>query len=691
MIFRELIRQHPFIRLLLPFVCGILLANFLSFPSEFGWGSMFLGFIGIVVFVFNSTLRKSYAFRTLFGFFVFAFFLGFGSQRYSGTESDMLISNSDTVVFFIGKVMENPVEKDNSMSSVFFINKIKRAERWTNESAKLMLYLQKSREAKRLQPGDQMILKAHLQRVKNSGNPYEFNYAAYLKTQHILYSVYVDSLSWRSLDSEPQFSLEILAQNWRNHLLSIYKQNGIKGDSFDILAALTLGYKTGIDPEVKQAWINAGAMHVLAVSGLHVGIIYLVMNFMLGFFMRFKWGRWIRGVVLIFTLWMYALLTGMSPSVTRAATMFCFIVLGEMMNRQGSIYNSLAASAFFLLMVDPFLLFTVGFQFSYLAVASIVFFQPRLDKLIYVKNPLLNKIWQLTTVGIAAQIGTFPLSIYYFHQFPTYFLLSGYLVISMAGFLIYLSVILLLFSPISSISSVLGWLLHKSVQVLNNTIVRIQKLPGSVIEDIPMDAYQLFLLYLLLFCLIFIFSLKRKNAIFTFLILLIALQIPTVIDRFQEPEKGFVVFHSRKHSLMGFFEGEKMKILSDSLILDANKDRILKPYLLNRRIKNVEFAILKDLEIKAIGNSIVAIVGNGSVKNIEIIDSIHPDFIIFRSESLKSKFIGKIDFTTTNVVLDASVNSQKRKDIFLTSNVEAFNVYDIQVDGAFVRDVSSEN
>lgn len=142
---------------------------------------------------------------------------------------------------------------------------------------------------------------------------------------------------------------------------------------------------------------------------------------------------------------------------------------------------------------------------------------------------------------------------------------------------------------------------------------------------------------------------------------------------------------------MGFFEGEKMKILSDSLILDGNQDRILKPYLLNRRIKNVEFAILKDLEIKVIGNSIVAIVGNGSVKNIEIIDSIHPDFIIFRSESLKSKFIEKIDFTTTNVVLDASINSQKRKDIFLTSNAEAFNVYDIQVDGAFVVDVTSEN
>ena len=346
-------------------------------------------------------------------------------------------------------------------------------------------------------------------------------------------------------------------------LLSIYRRNGIQNESFDILAALTLGYKTGMDPEIKRTWADAGAMHVLAVSGLHVGIIYMIMNYLIRFLARFKYGCHLQGILLLLTLWTYALLTGMSPSVMRSATMFSFIVIGKVLKRDGSIYNSLAISAFFLLLIDPFLLFTVGFQFSYLAVVSIVFFQPQFDKLLYIGNPILKKLWQLTTVSLAAQIGTFPLAVYYFHQFPSYFLLSGYVVITMAGMLIYLSALLLILSPIGILSEGLGWILRNLVEGMNFLIVKIQALPGSVIRELSLSQYQLLFTYFLLFSLIALLSFKRKKAVYAFVVILIGIQLPITIRIFQVPKNEMLVFNSKGHSVIGFVEGSKGLFLVD--------------------------------------------------------------------------------------------------------------------------------
>ena len=499
MSFREFLRHNPFLRFLLPLAIGITLAHMTGIPQVLSWVLVFVGMFGVLSFTLIAKLRKSYSLRTLFGFFVFAMCFGFGNIRYNETQSQMYLPIFKSKLILKGRVSNTPIEKKNSFALIFDVQRIRISDKWQKASGKAMIYLQKNIKAKKLKIGDFLVLKTKLERVKNAGNPYEFDYASYLKTQHILYSSYADSLSWRLVEMDSKFSIKRSASIWRDHLLSIYRKNSIQNESFDILAALTLGYKTGIDPEIKKAWADAGAMHVLAVSGLHVGIIYMIMNYLLRCLARFKYGRWVQGFLLLITLWMYALLTGMSSSVMRSASMFSFIVIGKMLKRDGSIYNSLAISAFFLLLIDPFLLFTVGFQFSYLAVVSIVFLQPQFDKLIVIENLILKKFWQLTTVALAAQIGTFPLAIYYFHQFPSYFLLSGYVVIIMAGILIYLSALLLILSPITILSESLGWLLRNLVEGMNFLILKIQSLPGSVVRELSLTQYQLTLTYLFLF------------------------------------------------------------------------------------------------------------------------------------------------------------------------------------------------
>ncbi|MBN2596585.1 MAG: ComEC/Rec2 family competence protein [Marinifilaceae bacterium] len=691
MTFRELLRQNPFLRFLLPLICGVALYDIIGIPQVLNWILVLFGFSGVLLFTLITKLRKSYPLRSLFGFFVFAVCFGFGNIRYNDIQSQMYLPISKSKIILKGRVLDTPTEKGRCFSFVFDVQNIKASDQWQKVSGKTMIYLQKDTKAKELAIGDLLVLKTELQRVKNAGNPYEFDYASYLKTQHILYSAYTDSLSWKQIEKGADFSIKVLASKWRDQLLSIYRENGIQNESFDILAALTLGYKTGMDPEIKKAWADAGAMHVLAVSGLHVGIIYMIMNYLIRFLACFKYGRHLQGILLLLTLWIYALLTGMSPSVMRSATMFSFIVIGKVLKREGSIYNSLAVSAFFLLLIDPFLLFTVGFQFSYLAVVSIVFFQPQFERLIYVGNPILKLLWQLTTVSLAAQIGTFPLAIYYFHQFPSYFLLSGYIVITMAGILIYLSALLLLLSPVKILSESLGWLLRNLVEGMNFLIVKIQALPGAVIRELSLSQYQLLFTYFLLFSLIALLSFKRKKAVYAFIIILIGIQLPNTIRIFQVPKREMLVFNSRGQSVIGLIEGKRGLFLVDGKMSSVISERIIQPFVLKENINQTSFDTLRPIDIKLMGKDVVAIIGKWDHDLEKILKLIQPDYVVLRLGGLQSKKMITKEFPNCKMILDASIYSGDRKKYLSKENEEDSNLFDVQNNGAYFCVLSTVN
>ena len=684
MIFREFIRQNPFFRLLLPLIIGIVVAHAFSLPQMLNYSFVLVGLLGVMIFTFVAKLRKSYALRSLFGVFVFFTCIGAGGIRYFDDESSMQMNFDNSSVGLLGNIVEQPVEKANSYAVVFKVKQQNKGNDWQNEGSKMMLYLQKDKQVRSLQMGDQLLLNSSIRQVKNLGNPYEFDYASYLKTQHILYTSYVDSLSWNRVGKNTDFSFRVIAAQWRDNLLEIYRKNGIKGESFDILAALTLGYKTSLDPDTKKAWANAGAMHVLAVSGLHVGIIYLIMSFLLRFLTKLKYGSLLRGFVLLITLWLYAFLTGLSPSVMRSASMFSFIVIGEMLKRNGSVYNSLAVSAFFLLLIDPFLLFTVGFQFSYLAVVGIVFFQPKIDKLLQVKNVILKKLWQLTSVSLAAQVGTFPLAIYYFHQFPSYFLISGYIVILMAGVLIYLSAILLILSPIEILSKYLGWLLQNVVEMMNYLIIKIQNWPGSVVKNLSMNSMELVLIYGLILSLISLLVFKKRKAIYTFLMLVICLQIPSTYALFKEGEAELIVFNSQRNSIIGMINDKKATFLIDAELPKDKKDRIIGPYILGKGIVDVKYEELKPVDIRLIGGKVIVIIGKKVESIDKIVSSLNPDFIIYRKSGLKTKNILTKKQPNCQVIFDASLYSKDRRKFLIDQNIDKNDIIDIQTYGACV-------
>jgi competence protein ComEC len=313
-----------------------------------------------------------------------------------------------------------------------------------------------------------------------------------------------------------------------------------------------------------------------------------VLNYLFFFLEKIKYGNYIKAIFLIVSLWAYALLTGLSPSVLRAATMFSFIVIGSALKRETNIYNTLAASAFVLLMYDPFIIMQVGFQLSYAAVLGIVYLQPKLYNLFRPFNWLLDKIWAITTVSVAAQLATFPLGMYYFHQFPNYFLLSNLFVIPLATFIINGGILLFMISSISWISTFIAWTVNKLLIFLNLSVAWVEALPHSLSLGISISTLETLLIYSVVFLLTIAFV--KKNAMhlqlgFFVFILFMGLQLKEQYDTKQQ--SYFIVYDVPKQRAIDFVDGNNNYfIATDDLQNNQNKMRFhIMHYRWERRVK----------------------------------------------------------------------------------------------------------
>lgn len=550
-------------RLAVALAVGICLGEFISFKL-FLFIIILLPLTGLFLFI-----NQKYSFRLYlyFGIGVHLIFIGIGITLNS-------IYNQKPVFYaqgkFFAEVTEILQEKPNSYQSVLEIKKVFSNDSVFETIEKIMVYFEKTERAHKLQPGEIIVFQQEPQLVQNNNNPYEFDYAGYLARKKIYRQVYLSEQSWKKTNIQANFSFFILAEKTRLRLLQIYREQKLPETEFNVLSALTLGYKRGLDPEIKQTFSSAGAMHVLAVSGLHVGIVYIVLSFLLGFLQKQKTGRIIFVFLVILALWSYAFITGLSPSVKRAATMFTFVVIGANIKRRPNIYNSLAASAFFLLLLNPNNIFEAGFQLSYSAVFGIVILQPRLVELFQIKNKVLKYVWELLTVSIAAQIATFPATVFYFNQFPSYFWLSNLLVIPAVTLLIPLGLGLLAFHWIPVFSTGIVLAVKGVLSTLINFLVFIESLPYAVAEFSLSTVGLVFLISALLAVLLFIETQKKKyfKAIFISLALMAAVSF--VLEMKSLFRKEIIVYNQQDHVLIHLIRGKRNYVVSDEKLAESD-------------------------------------------------------------------------------------------------------------------------
>lgn len=575
-----ILRHIPLFKLLLPFILGIVFSSY--FPTEMNeyWliSLVLIGVISIGNLILLNRLKHKPIYRRANILFLNIFFLTAGF-----ISANLSIEKFHTSHFqyhllpekpaFVGTIQDELIEKEKSFKTEIDVTALDYGDSVVPVSGKMILYLQKE-GASELQYGDQIVFWATPQEIDPPMNPQAFDYKRYLFHHQIYYQAYVSQKSWEILP-QSEMSLMRLAYKCRSQLLGILREIGLEGDDFAVASALLLGKKDFLSGSLSRAYSSAGAMHVLAVSGLHVGIIYVILSQLFRFLPNKQKWKIIEVILVLIGVWAYALITGLSPSVIRSATMFSAIGFATAFRRTTNIYNTLAASAFFILLWKPFMIMQVGMQLSYLAVLGIVYIQPKIASLWEPKLWLMKKVWEISCVSVAAQIATAPLGLLYFHQFPNYFLVSNLFVIPMAFLLVYSGVLAFTFHTVP----VLGWLLGQALlyltKFLNYCVEWIVEMPYSITEGIDISTFETWLIYLIVGGVLIFIQQKTGKWIITTATLIIAflsIQIWEDINQVQQNQITF--YHTRGQAAFSWVKGLKVKMTGDEELLE-DEDQML--------------------------------------------------------------------------------------------------------------------
>ena len=579
----------PLFRIILPFLMGIIIAFHFQLSAIYLCIIILANVVGVLSISYFKHYFSSFSKRWIFGVLINLLFVVFGvliTQQHKPINKRFHFekySSSASIVV----LKEDIVTKTKSYKCEVEVIAVKSGDNWRNTQGKAILYLAKDSLAELLTYGDKLFINGEWKTIENPSNPGQFNYKNFLLNSNITAQQYLQSINWKIISFSDNNSLRKLAFVYQKKLLT-HLEFHFQNEELAVISALLLGYKDLLDRETIMIYSSSGAMHVLAVSGLHVGIIYLLLNSLFLFFEKFKYGKYLKAVFLIFSLWAYALLTGLSPSVLRAATMFSFIIIGSALKRETNIYNTLAASAFVLLLYNPYILLQVGFQLSYAAVLGIVYLQPKLYKLMYTKYWLLDKIWAITTVSIAAQLATFPLGMYYFHQFPNYFLLSNLFVIPLATFIIGGGVLLFIISAIPILSGFLAWIVNKLLLLLNFSVQWVEALPHSLSLGISITVLETIIIYTIII-LFFSSIIKWKPRLLQLsLALVIFFMILQLKEQYETQQQSyFIVYDVPKESAIDFVDGNNNYFIdSDDLQNNQNTMRFhIMHYRWEKRVK----------------------------------------------------------------------------------------------------------
>lgn len=567
-------REIPFFRLLLPFIIGICFA---AYPEvKLSW-PVFLAFPFLFGALWYSWQRRNtFHYRWIYGAVLSAFLILLGYQL-TAIHNELnrphhfqhAIAKEN---YLVGEIQQLRAS-EKSMRLLLKVNMIgSTADSMRFGKGFLLTYLDLDARSRSLNYGDRILLKGNIRPIDPARNPKAFDFAHFMHLNNTHFSTRADSASWQKLNEQPSNSLLALTDRLRQRCINILRKHLPTDNEFAVGAALVLGYKDEITDEVRNAYINTGAMHILAVSGMHVAIVYMSIVPLLGLLkLKGKQWRFIKMLILLAAVWGFALLTGASPSVLRAAAMLSFVIVGESFERRPNIYNTLASSAFLLLCVNPYLLFNIGFQLSYLAVLGIVYFQPPIYRLWYIKNKIGDYFWKLIALSLAAQIATAPISLYYFHQFPVYFILSGLAVVPVAGIILMGAISLFILDGIP----VLGWLLGQGLYWLiwlsNAAIFLIQQIPGGLLTGIWVSAASAVLLYTAIAALSGAFELRKFRWVLVAMACFLSVSAIYALREWQnQTRRQVVVYHTPGHTVIDFVDGKKILSLDDGK-LDASQ------------------------------------------------------------------------------------------------------------------------
>ncbi|MFK7906847.1 MAG: ComEC/Rec2 family competence protein [Chitinophagales bacterium] len=703
----------PLLRNLLPFVMGILL--FTNFDPQIKLSSTHLTATltcCLIALLFLRSYKLKYRYRWFFGMIAAFLLIIMGFVR---TEQSTEILKKDHFSHFLQDStyvlmqIEAPIEeKDKTFKAEVKVLELNHKNQTHKVRGKALVYFQKSEMVKTLKYGDMVLTNSSFRRLEGAKNPHAFDYAAYMQNLQVYHQSYVRSEQWQKTGRNNAHPFYQKIYQARAYFLQMITDKVGTSSEIGVASAILLGYKANLNDEVRSTYANTGAMHILAVSGLHVGIIFILINRLLFFLEKIhKRGRILKFILVLSGIWIYAFITGLPPSVSRATAMFSIFAIGELFNRKAFSFNALAASAIVLLCYNPYMIKMLGFQLSYAAVASIMWLQRPIYRLFTTNNLLLDYIWKISSVSIAAQLGTVPISVYYFHQFPSYFWLSNLVVIPAAGFILMIGVALFLLGSMPYIGSFLGDFLGLILKGLINSVYTslqwIQILPYSVIEGLVITDLQFWFLYGGMVGLVFFLVFNHfKYLQWTLTILLLMSSTYAWQQFLLVKQKQMVVYHIPKDSAIEFVNSNESHLIgNEALLKEKENDKFqynIAPNQLMSSIEAIQHLTLSSIDTRQINESNIRFEPpfiQFHDKKILLLDDKTPipsnleekvqvDYLILTQNARLNLPKALSWLETEKVIFDVS-NSYKKTNRWKSAcELHGLNCHDVREKGAFV-------
>ena len=494
-----------------------------------------------------------------------------GLLLYSHEKSSLSLLEPESTIL-VCTLSDYPEEKPNSIMLSVRLHQKSGLAGPEKLKGSMIMYMGKKNINDPFTPGDRLVVRCIPSQVTNRGNPYEFNYKFYLENLGIKYSAFIEEDDILDHSRQSRRTIKHFALIIRRKIIDMYRNRGVSEEMLPLVSALTLGEKSQLDQETKENFVQAGIMHIMAVSGLHAVILSMfVLNIL--FFLKPRYDK-LRIFIAILFLWSFAFITGLTPSVLRATLMFTFFQTGNMMHRKVNGINSVLASAFVLTLIRPSVIFDAGFLLSYSAVIFIIAFYRSFYQLLNPGNRVTNWIWQSIAVTIVAQLGTLPFTVTLFNRFPVWFILTNLVIVPLSSLAIILGCLVPLFYPVKIISGIIALLLDRLTFLTEILTGKAAQLPFAGITGIGMTTVGCILLFGALFAFMTYVSDRRKNGIrvsLFFLLMWVSVSAFTSIRI--KTSNELIVYNTKGPAIIGVRTGNKLHIYCDTLILSPEINR----------------------------------------------------------------------------------------------------------------------
>jgi competence protein ComEC len=644
--------QYPILKFTVFLAIGILLSDFLDVSI-----STILGTIGFICFVLigihlyckkhHKTLFWPSLLVLLMMVFVCVFVSKINIPTFSKSHYSHLEKISDNQSHQLEFIIKKRL-KPTAYNHRYYVELLKIDS--TRVSGTLLMNLDKESTAENINVSARILTTAVLQNVKPPLNPYQFNYKNYLENLGIYHQIFLKDQVVLAIPQSPK-SIMDYAQAIREMFNKRLQKLAFKPIEHALINALLLGQRQDITTDVYEDYAKAGAIHILAISGLHIGILLLILQFIMKPLLYFRHGKFVRLLMILCLLWSFAIIAGLSPSVVRAVTMFSLFAIVRGLKRTSNSLNTLAVSAFILLLFRPGFCFDVGFQLSYAAVASIIIVKPILDRWWRIKHRIGNWFLDLFKVSIAAQIGVLPLSLYYFRQFPGLFFVTNMVVVPCLIVILGLGILMLVLIGIHQAPDLLIQILRWFIQLMNRFVEWVASKEAFLFDQISFDLTALILSYLILFLLRIFYHKKTFKNLIVLGVCIVVFQVVVQQLPALTSKNAFVIFHKSRQSVFGLQSNQHLEIHHD---LDSiNRLRMLNDYTIGAAIKTQSTDSIQRLykvddklllvvdslgiyTIKSVKPQWVVLRQSPKINLNRLIDSLSPELIIWDGSNYKS-------------------------------------------------------